>query len=64
MDSVGIREHGLVDTHRRSNHEPFRMGEGIGGQADEELGRKHHRRARSVVVSVEIFRVTFLACID
>jgi len=40
------------------------MGEGFGGQVDEDLDRKHRRRSRGVADSVGIFRETFPACID
>ena len=60
---VGICSDSLIGAHRRGNWEFPRMGEGVGGQVDEGLSQKHHRTSRSVAISVEIFRMTFPACI-
>ena len=38
MDPVGIYQHGSLGTRRHSTLELVHMGEGIGGQADEEPG--------------------------
>jgi len=61
MNLVGIGEHGLIGAHRQDNRELGSMGEGIGGQVDEDLDRKHRRRSRGVVDSAGMFRETFPA---
>jgi len=64
MNPIDIGEDGLVGTRRRGNWGLPCMGVGVGGQVDEELGRKRRNGSRGVVVSVEIFRVTCPARID
>ena len=57
-DLVGAGEHCLLGTHRWSELEPLRTGEG-------ELDRNHYRsKSRNVVESAGIVRVTCLARID